>query len=387
MTLRFPNYENILALGDFNLTANTTSSIKISTSGNSTPDITLTGSGGGSTTNTGTLELNCLEFLIPAVSDWTKSQAVDSISSDNRYIKISGDQTISSNWDFTGAVKVPTVEETDSSTNAASTAYVSSVISTISSIKLDADNTFTGTNTFDVSPVIPTADSGDNSTKAASTAFVTNSISGKANLSGGNTFTGIQLVDSVTDWTTNQVVDAKSSDSRYIQLASTSTQNVSTPLTFSGEINVPTVEVGDNSTNAASTAFVYNSFHAIEGSVTGDISTTGSSIQLILPGSSIQIVFAYTGSGTASITFSSTSGSISPVDIRRNSIWGGSGVETFTLDGGTLTTTGTVVDDTIYTASNDSSAYFIRTNGTVYFLTVWSSGNGARAFMGVHKVI
>lgn len=387
MTLRFPNYENILALGDFSLVSTTTSSIKISTSGNSTPDITLTGSGGGSTANTGTLELNCSEFLIPTVSDWAKSQAVDTISSDNRYIKISGDQTISSNWNFTGAVKVPTVEETDSSTNAASTAFVSSVISSISSIKLDANNTFTGQNTFDVSPLVPTVTSGDSSTYAASTAFVANSLSGKANLSGGNTFTGIQLVDDVTDWTTGQIVNAKSSDARYIQLSSTNTQNVSTPLTFSGKINVPTVEVGDNSTNAASTAFVTNSFLAIEGSVTGDISTTGSSIQLILPGSSIQIVFAYTGSGTANITFSATSGSISPVDIRRNSIWGGSGVETFTLDGGTLTTTGTVVDDTIYTASNDSSAYFIRTNGTVYFLTVWASGNGARAFMGYHKMI
>lgn len=257
MTLRLPQYENIFALGDFNLTSNTTSSIKISTSGNSTPDITLTGSGGGSTTNTGILELDCSEFLIPAVSDWTKSQAVDSISS----------------------------------------------------------------------------------------------------------------------------------DSRYIQLASTSTQNVSTPLTFSGEINVPTVEVGDNSTKAASTAFVYDSFHAIEGSVSGDISTSGSSITLLLGDSGIQIVFAYTGTGTASITFSATSDSISPVDIRRNSIYSGSGVETFTLDGGTLTTTGTVVDDTVYTASNDSSAYFIRVNGTVYFLTVWASGNGARAFMGFHKMI
>ena len=87
MTLRLPRYENIYDIGNLNLISNPTSSIKISTSGNSTPDVTLTGSGGSSTANTGILELECSEFLIPAVSDWSKSQAVDSISSDKRYVR------------------------------------------------------------------------------------------------------------------------------------------------------------------------------------------------------------------------------------------------------------------------------------------------------------
>ena len=87
------------------------------------------------------------------------------------------------------------------------------------------------------------------------------------------------------------------------------------------------------------------------------------------------------------MTFYSTSGTLSPVDIRRNSVWGGSAVETFTLDNGSVSTSGVVADDTVLTVSNDSSAYFIRVGGTVYFLTVWGSNNGARAFMGVHKII
>lgn len=113
----------------------------------------------------------------------------------------------------------------------------------------------------------------------------------------------------------------------------------------------------------------------------------GGSITLVLPDSGVQATLAYSAAGAASMTFSAVSGTVTPVDIRRNTIWGGSAVETFTLDSGTLTTAGTVADSTIYTASNDSSAYFIRANGNVYFLTVWASGNGARAFMGYHKMI
>lgn len=154
-----------------------------------------------------------------------------------------------------------------------------------------------------------------------------------------------------------------------------------------GPATAPTVATGDSSANIATTAFVINSFQSIEYSVQGDISTAGSSIQIAFGNSGLYVVFAYTGSGSASMTFYSSSGSLSPVDIRRNSIWGGSGVETFTLDGGTVTTSGAVADSTVYTASNDCSAYFIRVGGQVYFLTVWASGNGARAFMGVHKMI
>lgn len=156
---------------------------------------------------------------------------------------------------------------------------------------------------------------------------------------------------------------------------------------LTGTPTAPTPATTDNSTTVATTAYVNNAFNAVEYSVQGDISTSGSSIQIPFGTSGLYAKFAYTGSGSASMSFYSTSGTLSPVDIRRNSIWGGSGVETYTLDNGSVTTSGVTADSTVYTQSNDSSAYFIRVGGQVYFLTVWASNNGARAFMGVHKMI
>ena len=43
-------------------------------------------------------------------------------------------------------------------------------------------------------------------------------INKKANLAGGNTFTGVQLVDSVSNWTTRQIVDAQSANTRFATL-------------------------------------------------------------------------------------------------------------------------------------------------------------------------
>lgn len=158
-------------------------------------------------------------------------------------------------------------------------------------------------------------------------------------------------------------------------------------MAVSGSLTATTPATTDNSTNVATTAFVNNAFQAVEYSVQGDISTSGSSIQIPFGTSGLYAKFAYTGSGSASMSFYATSGTLSPVDIRRNSIWGGSGVETYTLDNGSVGTAGVVADSTVYTQSQDSSAYFIRVGGQVYFLTVWASNNGARAFMGVHKMI
>lgn len=84
--------------------------------------------------------------------------------------------------------------------------------------------------------------------------------------------------------------------------------------------------------------------------VQGAISTSGSSIQIPFGTSGLYAKFAYTGSGSASMSFYATTGTLSPVDIRRNSIWGGSGVETYTLDNGSVSTTGVVADSTVYTA-------------------------------------
>lgn len=163
--------------------------------------------------------------------------------------------------------------------------------------------------------------------------------------------------------------------------------NLGSPAAFTKTVTAPTPATSDNSTNVATTAYVNNAFQSVEYSVQGDISTSGSSIQIPFGTSGLYAKFAYTGSGSASMTFYSTTGTLSPVDIRRNSIWGGYGVETFTLDNGSVDTSAVVADSTVYTASQDGSAYFIRVGGQVYFLTVWASNNGARAFMGVHRMI
>lgn len=132
---------------------------------------------------------------------------------------------------------------------------------------------------------------------------------------------------------------------------------------------------------------VVKALGTIEYSITGDISVAGSSIAMSIGDSGINATLAYSAAGAASLTFNSASGTISPVDIRRNTIWGGSAVETYTLDNGSLDTTGVVADSTIYTNSQDCSAYFIRVQGTIYFLTIWASAGGARSFMGIHKMI
>ena len=143
-----------------------------------------------------------------------------------------------------------------------------------------------------------------------------------------------------------------------------------------------TTEIGN-----ASEQWVNDLLSSMMGVVNGDISAAGSTLSLTIDEIGVKITLAYTSTTSCSVTYYAISGTISPVDIRRCTIWGGSGVETYTVDGGTLTTTGTVVDDTVYTVSNDTSAHFIRVNGTIYIVTVWISGNGARASLIYKKVI
>mgnify|MGYP006945830321 FL=1 len=137
----------------------------------------------------------------------------------------------------------------------------------------------------------------------------------------------------------------------------------------------------------ASELWVNDLLSSMMGVVNGDISTSGSTLTLTLSDIGIKITLAYTSTTSCSVTYYAISGSISPVDIRRCTMYGGGSTETYTLDGGTLTTSGTVVDDTVYTVSNDTSAHFIRVNGTIYIITIWISGNGARASLIYKKVI
>lgn len=163
--------------------------------------------------------------------------------------------------------------------------------------------------------------------------------------------------------------------------------NLGTTNNFTQTITAPTPSITDNSTNVATTAYVNNLVSSLQKVVNGDISTTGNSISITIPNENVLVSFVGTGTNTAKIIYQATTGTISPVDIRRVTVWGGSGVETYTLDGGTLTTTPTVADDTIYTQSNDTSIHFIRINGNIYIVTVWASGGGKRASLMYRQLI
>lgn len=158
-------------------------------------------------------------------------------------------------------------------------------------------------------------------------------------------------------------------------------------FTAQGTCTATTPATTDNSTNVATTAYVNNLVGSLQHVVNGDISTVGNSISLTIPNENLMVTLTSTGTTTAKISYQATTGTITPVDIRRVTVYSGSGVETFTLDGGTLTTTPTSVDDTIYTQSNDSSAHFIRVNGNIYLITVWISGSGARASLIYRELV
>jgi hypothetical protein len=135
---------------------------------------------------------------------------------------LTGPNTLTGSYDITGgSVLVSTQPNANSSTNAASTAFVNNKITELKA----ANNTFTGSNTFSGSLSVPTQSNSSNSTDAASTAYVNNKLNelkaANNTFSGSNTFTGSS--------------------------------------TFNGSVSVPTVSnARDSSTNAASTAFVQN---------------------------------------------------------------------------------------------------------------------------------
>lgn len=209
----------------------------------------------------------------------------------------------------------------------------------------------------------------------------------------------VVLVGSVDNNGTPHMLSASGSSggdmSAYLTAAAASQMYLTQTDAANTYVSAATLSGYVTATDAASTyvsktgldSAVKSALSSIEYSVTGDISIAGSSISIPFGSSNLIATFAYAGAGSASLTFYSTSGTLAPVDIRRNTIWGGSAVETFTLDNGSVGTAGVVADSTVYTASQDSSAYFIRVAGDIYFLTVWASNNGARAFMGVHKMI
>lgn len=143
-----------------------------------------------------------------------------------------------------------------------------------------------------------------------------------------------------------------------------------------------TVDIGN-----ASKEWVEQNLSEQEGVINGDISVVGNTLTMSIDEIGVKLIVTSTSTTSCSLSYYPISDNIELIDIRRCTIWGGSGVETYTLDGGTLTSSGIVVDDTVYTNSNDTSAHFIRVNNIIYIITVWISGGGARTSLIYKKVI
>ena len=131
--------------------------------------------------------------LVSDTDNWKKvMDSEDLYAFDNTVVHKAGSETISGEKTFSVSPLVPNVSSGDSSTKSANTAFVTSAANSLQTqinqkantsavVTLTGSQTIAGTKTFSSSPVVPTASSGDSSTKAASTAFVKNVLSSSGN--------------------------------------------------------------------------------------------------------------------------------------------------------------------------------------------------------------
>lgn len=136
----------------------------------------------------------------------------------------------------------------------------------------------------------------------------------------------------------------------------------------------------------ASKSWVLQLFTNMSSYVTGDISASGSTLTVNLTDIGVKLVLS-NSSNTISAAYYAIQGTISTIDIRRNTIYGGSGIESYTLDGGSLSTSGVTVDSTLYAQSNEVSEHYVRVNNIVYKLTIWLSGSGARSSVSYKRMV
>lgn len=125
-------------------------SLNFYTTSSATIGSSITSTGLGPTSN---INLSTSSVTVPSVTDWTKTQAVDAVSADNRYLRlndsntqtVSGPIVFSNSVDFTGNTTVITQADSDNSTKAASTAYVTSLITKEALARSTADTNLDNT--------------------------------------------------------------------------------------------------------------------------------------------------------------------------------------------------------------------------------------------------
>lgn len=190
---------------------------------------------------------------------------------DLRYVQLSAQQTITGVKTFAQSPLVPTPDANDNSTKAATTAFVQSLVASGNAgggVSLSGDQTIGGTKTFLQSPVMPTPVASDNSTKGATTAFVQTVISGidaaqvnAVPLAGDATVTGVKTFAGELHAQTPSPDDnsTKAATTAFVQgkISSLGGDEVITGVkTFQDAPLIPTAEFGDSSTQAANTEFV-----------------------------------------------------------------------------------------------------------------------------------
>ena len=167
-------------------------------------------------TGTGDLTVTASNFYIPtaATSDSSTKAASTAFVKNQSYAPLASPT-------FTGTVTIPTVATSDNSTAAASTAWVKAQGYATSSFSgYSSNNTWTGTNAFSGTVTVPTPGTADSSTNAATTAFVKNQ--------GYTTLTAVQ----------------------------SNSNTFSGTCAFSGTVTATTQTASDNSTKLATTAYV-----------------------------------------------------------------------------------------------------------------------------------
>lgn len=116
--------------------------------------------------------------------------------------------------------------------------------------------------------------------------------------------------------------------------------------------------------------YIYQSRKVVNGKIT---STTPLSIDL----GNVRMGFTWTNAGEVKCFIRSISGSVI-ADLRSSSLWGGSGVDSYSYDGATFTETPVIFDSVYYTKTSESTFWRIRENERVWQVEFLISGSGER---------
>lgn len=223
-------------------------------------------------------------------------------AADNAVVHLAGAENVAGVKTFTNGLKSgETIAASSNDTTVATTAFVKSAITAAEGdiMHLSGEETVTGDKTFSGAINVPTMAAGTNTTDAASTAFVKNAVdtadatavhkTGNESVAGTKTFTGSIVATAATVTVKDQTQgdnSANAANTKYVDAAAktvqddldayktsndaavalraldsavvhnTGAETVAGVKTFSSIPVVGTATAGDNSTQAASTAFV-----------------------------------------------------------------------------------------------------------------------------------